>query len=118
MQTVSLVDRDGKAVAAATSPAPDLEPVPFPGSATALLTGGPPGIGGICCGVSLPEVSTTSRRAYFLCGQNQLRYIGVDGSAGLAMVLPNVRGRTQAVFAVSPDDSRVAMSVSTGQAGR
>lgn len=111
MQTVSLVDRDGKVVAAATSAVPDLEPVPFPGTPTALLPGGPPGIGAACCGVILPEISTTKRRAYFLSGQNQLRYLGVDGSTGLALVLPNVRGRTQAVFAVSPDDARIAMSV-------
>lgn len=110
MQTVSLVDEDGKVVAAATSAAPDAEPVPFPGSPTALLTTGPPNIGA-CCGVILPEVSTSKRRAYYLSGQNQLRYLDVDGSTGLALTLPNVRGRTQAVFAVSPDDSRIAMSV-------
>jgi hypothetical protein len=111
VQTVSLVDRDGKVVAAATSPALDVEPVPFPGTSSALLTGGPVGIGGVCCGVLLPEVSTTKRRAYFLSGQNQLRYLDVDGNSGLALTLPNLRGRTQAVFAVSPDDSRIAMSV-------
>jgi len=110
-QTVSLVDRDGTVVAGTTTAAPDLEPVPFSGTPTAFLQGGPPGIGGVCCGVTLPEVSTTMRRAYFLAGRNQLRYLGVDGSTGVALVLPNVRGQSQAVFAVSPDDSRIAMSV-------
>lgn len=110
-QTISLVDHDGKVVAAATSAAADVEPVPFPGSVTALLTGGPPNIGGACCAAILPEVSTTNRRAYYLSGQDQLRYLGVDGSSGVALRLPNVRGRTEAVFAVSPDDSLIAMSV-------
>src|ERR1700681_1504838 len=73
MQTISLVNRDGKVVASASSPVPDLEPVPFPGTLTAQLTAGPYGIGGTCCGVELPKVSTSKRRAYFASGSNELR---------------------------------------------
>jgi hypothetical protein len=113
-QTVSLVDRDGHVVASATSPIASVEPVPFPGTpfATASVgTGRPFGIGGVCCGAILPEVSTTNRRAYFLSGQKDLLFLGVDGSNGKAAQLPNVTGRTQAVFAVSPDDERIAVSL-------
>jgi hypothetical protein len=110
-QTISLVDRAGHVVATTTSPIPDLEPVPFPGTATAQVTGGPYGVGGICCTVGLPEVSTTVRRVYYVSGQDQLLYLGVDGSTGRAAQLPNVKGRSQAVFAVNPDNTRVAMAV-------
>jgi hypothetical protein len=113
-QTVSLVDRDGSVVASATSAIANVEGVPFPGTPFATASAGPPGpygIGGVCCGAILPEVSTTNDRAYFLAGQNDLRYLGVDGSSGHAAQLPNVIGRSQAVFAVSPDDKRIAVSV-------
>ena len=110
-QTVSLVDRNGQVVASATTPIADLEPVPFPGTAAAQLSTGPYGIGAVCCDVTLPAVSTTNSRVYFVSGQDNLRYLGVDDSTGHAAQLPNVRGRSQAVFAVSPDDKRIAISV-------
>lgn len=112
-QTVSLVDANSNVVASDTSPAPDLEPVPFPGTAvaTARAISGSYAMGGVCCDVELPEVSTSNRRAYFLSGTNGLRYLDVDGASGLAATLPNVKGRSQAVFAVSPDDRRIAMAV-------
>lgn len=102
-QVVSLVDRNGSEVAQAISPLADLEPVPFPGTATTRDQG--------CCPVVLPEVSTTERRVYFVSGQDELRYLDVDGRSGPAAHLPNVKGRTQAVFAVSPDDTRIAVAV-------
>jgi hypothetical protein len=113
-QTVSLVDRDGHVVASTTSANANVEGVPFPGTPFATAStgpGGPYGVGGVCCGAILPEVSTSSRRAYFLAGQNDLRYLGIDGSSGHVAQLPNVAGRSQAVFAVSPDDSRIAVSL-------
>jgi hypothetical protein len=48
---------------------------------------------------------------YFVSGQDELRYLGADGSTAVAARLPNVKGRSQAVFTVSPDDTRVAMAV-------
>jgi hypothetical protein len=106
-----LLDRNGQVVASAVAPGASIEPVPFPGTAVARLSTGPSGIGGVCCGVSLPEVSTTRDGVYFLSGENDLRYLGIDGSTGHAAQLPNVRGRSQAVFAVSPDDQRIAIAV-------
>lgn len=108
---ISLVESDGKVVASTTSPASDLEPVPFPGTPFAQLPTRPYGIGGVCCGVILPQFSTSLRRAYFVSGPNELRFLAVDGTTGGAATLPNVKGRTQAVFAVSPDDTRIALSV-------
>lgn len=110
-QTISLVDRNGHVAASTTSPIADLEPVPFPGTATARLTTGAYGIGGVCCGVFLPEVNTTNRRVYFVSGLDDLRYLDIDGSTGHAAQLPNVKGRSQAVYAISPDDRRIAVSV-------
>lgn len=110
-ETVSLVDRNGHVAASTTSPIAELEPVPFPGTPTARVSTGPYGMGGVCCGVGLPMVSTTDDRVYFVSGQNDLRYLGADGSTGHAAQLPNVKGRSQAVFAVSPDDKRIAVSL-------
>jgi hypothetical protein len=112
-QTISLVDRDGHLVASTTSAIANVEGVPFPGTPFATASTGPAGpygIGGVCCGAGLPEVNTSNRRAYFLAGQNDLRYLGVDGSSGHVAQLPNVAGRSQAVFAISPDDTRIAVS--------
>lgn len=97
-QTVYLVDAHGKVVASTTAPVADLEPVPFPGM-----------VGKI--GAALPTVSTTRDRVYFVSGLSELRYLGVDGSSGVAANLPNVKGRSQAVFAVSPDDRQIALAV-------
>lgn len=112
-QTVTLVDRSGNPIASTTAPVADLEPVPFSGTAAATaqgMTGSYP-VGGVCCGVELPEVSTTNRRAYFVSGTSQLRYLGADGTTGVAATLPNLKGRSQAVFSVSPDDQRIALAV-------
>lgn len=113
MNTISLVDRNAKVVASTTAPVADLEPVPFPGtaSATAQAATGSHLVGGVCCGVELPEISTSNRRAYFVSGTNQLRYLDVDGATGVAATLPNVKGRAQAVVSVSPDDRKIASAV-------
>jgi hypothetical protein len=110
-QTVSLVDRNGNVVASTTAPVADLEAVPLPGTVTAQVPTHQYGIGNACCGVELPEVGTSNRRAYFVSGSNELRFLAEDGTTGVAAILPNVKGRTQAVFAVSPDDRRIALSV-------
>ena len=123
-QTVSLVDRDGHVVASTTSPIENLEEVPFPffGLPTAQVRSRLFGVGGICCGlplavpcqhgcVRLPELITTDHRVYFVSGQDDLLYLGADGTTGLAAKLPNVKGRTQSVVAVSPDDKRISLAV-------
>jgi hypothetical protein len=58
----------------------------------------------------MPNVSTSTGRLYYLDGDTDVRYLAPDGSAGLATKLP---GNSQAVamFAVSPDDRRIAVSV-------
>ncbi len=73
---------------------------------------------------TLPEVSTTRTRVYYLDGDSLVRFLGADGSSGtLANRIPvgispaatSVRGQpgedVQAAFAVSPDDQRIAVAI-------
>ena len=106
---VLLVARDGRVVASATG-ITSWENVPFPGANVGA------GLGryafkGACCGVFLPHVSVSNRRVYFTAGQDEVRYLDADGTSGLAVHLPNVKGRTRSVFAVRSDDLRIAFSV-------
>lgn len=106
---IFLVSRDGRVVASVAG-LTYWENVPFPGA----VVGAAPGqyfLAGACCGVFLPYVSVSNRRVYFTAGQDEVRYLGADGTTGLAVHLPNVKGRTRSVFAVSSDDLRIAFSV-------
>jgi hypothetical protein len=60
--------------------------------------------------VFLPTISLSDTRAYFPDGDGYLRVLAADGSTSIVHTLPNVRGKTRAVFAVSPDDKRIAVS--------
>ena len=66
---------------------------------------------GKCCAVFLPTVSLSNTSVYFPDGDTQLRVLSPDGKTSIVHRLPNLRGRTRAVFAVSPDDGRIAISV-------
>ena len=59
---------------------------------------------------ALPFVSVSRGRIYYLDGDTTVRYVGVDGSQGIATLVPGGRSAA-AVFAVSPDDKRIAVSV-------
>ena len=48
---------------------------------------------------------------YFPDGLTTLRFLAADGSTGIATSLPNLAGRARSIFAVSPDDKRIAVSV-------
>ncbi|MDQ6709402.1 MAG: hypothetical protein M3Z11_02480 [Candidatus Dormibacteraeota bacterium] len=69
--------------------------------------------------ISLPQVSTSNDRLYYLDGDARVRFLGIDGTTGLAHAL-EVGHLSRAAFAVSPDNRRIAVtivdypSVSTG----
>ena len=93
--SVSLVDNTGKVVASATpsSPAP------------------------VTCGDSeaavLPQpVSTSNTRAYFLDQQGNVNFLSPNGVTGIATHVPT-GAATRSMFAVSPDDRRIAVVEST-----
>jgi hypothetical protein len=54
--------------------------------------------------------STTSKRVYHLNGGFEVRFLGPDGSTGLATQI-TVRQNEEAGFAVSPDDQRIAVAI-------
>jgi hypothetical protein len=58
----------------------------------------------------LPKVSTSAGRVYFLDGDKDVRYVAPDGSTGLATRVPG-NSQSVSVFAVSPDDRRIAVTV-------
>jgi hypothetical protein len=122
---ISLAGLDGRTVAQATAAYGDQKAVPFPGSAAA---GSPSGMvptlqfvayheqpslpeAGVCCDAELPTISISNSRAYFPDGPTAVRYMGRDGSTGLATSLPTPTAKTRAVFSVSPDDQRIAIGV-------
>ena len=124
--SVSLIGVDGRRVAQATAANGDQKAVPFPGSAAGGSPSGmaaprtqfvgyqrPPSLpnAGVCCDAFLPTLSTSNTRVYFPDGPTAVRYLGRDGSTGLATSLPNPTAKTRAVFSVSPDDQRIAVGV-------
>ena len=122
--TVALVSLDGRTVARASAAFGDQKPVPFPGSAAGgspsgmatpafRLIASYPGLpkAGACCDAFLPSISTSDSRVYFSDGPTTIRYLGRDGSTGLATTLPADGPNARAVFSVSPDDQRIAIGV-------
>ncbi len=59
--------------------------------------------------VSLPT-SESATRVYFLDGDSTLRFLGLDGSKGVAAQLPG-SSSSKVAFSVSPDNTRLAFSV-------
>ncbi len=92
--TVSLVGTDGRVAARATT------------------SGMPqPLCGGQAAGnVPLP-VSTSDSRLYFLDGQGVVEFLTPDGKTGQASTVPAGTASRRSMFAVSPDDRRIAVVV-------
>jgi hypothetical protein len=66
---------------------------------------------GVCCDAFLPTTSTSSTRLYYVEGPNTLRYIASDSTTGTIGTLPNVPGKSRAIFSVSPTDDRIAIAL-------
>jgi hypothetical protein len=86
---LSIVDPNGRVLATTTATNPDHAAAPWQ---------------------PLPLVSTSASRAYYLDGTSTVRFLRPDGTGGVVTQLPNQAGE-RAVFAVSPDDSRIGVSV-------
>ncbi len=92
--TVSIVAVDGKVVASAQASSP-----------TAVTCGD-------AAGAVLPlSISTSDDRAYYMDAQGVVRFLTVQGESGRATTVPAGGGR-RSMFAVSPDDQRIAVIVS------
>lgn len=92
--TVSIVDVSGKVVGSAQASSPTA--VTCADAAGAL--------------VPLP-VSTSDDRAYYMDAQGVVRFLTVQGETGRATTVPS-GGGLRSMFAVSPDDQRIAVIVS------
>src|SRR6266852_5206861 len=88
--TVSIVGVDGKVVASAQASSPTA--VTCGDAAAAVLP--------------LP-ISTSDDRAYYMDAQGVVRFLTVQGESGRATTVP-VGGGRRSMFAVSPDDQRIA----------
>jgi hypothetical protein len=92
---VSLVDSTGKVVASAQPSVP-----------TQVTCGG-------AAGADLPlPVSTSNTRAYFLDQQGNVDFLSPNGVTGIATHVPS-GGTIRSMFAVSPDDQRIAVVENT-----
>ena len=93
--TVSIVGIDGKVVASAT-----------PSSPTQVTCGD------AAAAVLPPPVSTSDTRVYFLDAQGNVNFLAPNGETGHATRVP-AGGQTRSMFAVSPDDQRIAVVENT-----
>ena len=75
-----------------------------------------PGLGGCqtqaTANYSMPEISISAKRVYFLEGETQIKSLAPDGVIQPVMNIP-APPNSYVVFAVSPDDKRIAVSVIT-----
>ena len=92
--TVSLIGVDGRVVASAQASSP-------PTVSCANAAGAP---------VPLP-VSGSNSRAYFMDAAGNVRFLAPNGDTGHATAVPAGSGTRRAMFAVSPDDQRIAVIV-------
>jgi len=93
--TVSLVDASGKVVASAQPSSPT--PVTCGDAAAAVLP---------------VPVSTSNTRAYFLDQQGNVEFLSPNGVTGTATHVPT-GGSIRSMFAVSPNDQRIAVVENT-----
>lgn len=66
---------------------------------------------------TMPETSISSTRVYFLDGESTVKALSPDGSVQTVMNI-SAPANSQVVFAVRPDDRRIAVSVITLAASR
>jgi hypothetical protein len=92
--TVSLVGIDGKVAASGQASAP--------ATVSCASAAGAP--------VPLP-VSTSDTRAYFMDAAGTIRFLAPNGDTGHATAVPAGTGTRRSMFAVSPDDKRIAVVV-------
>ena len=92
--TVSIVGVDGKVVASAEANTPTM---PTCANAASALVN--------------PPVSASNSRVYFLDSSGAIRYLGPGGDTGQATSVPAPTASRRAMFAVSPDDARIAVIV-------
>ncbi|HKW71594.1 MAG TPA: hypothetical protein VJQ08_02060 [Candidatus Dormibacteraeota bacterium] len=92
--TVSLVGVDGKVVATSE--------VSTPPAVNCL--------NGSTAPVTLP-VSTSDSRVYFMDAQGVVRFLAPNGDSGRATTVPAGSATRRSMFAVSPDDQRIAVVV-------
>ena len=92
--TVSIVGVDGKVVASAQVSTP-----PLPSCANAAAA------------VVSPPVSTSNSSVYFEDAQGAVHYLRPSGETGTATNVPAPSASRRSMFAVSPDDSRIAVIV-------
>ncbi len=88
--TVQLVGAGGQVAARATAAIPPLAQIGNP---------------------SIPRVSASSTRAYYLDGAANVRYLDRLGNTGFVTTLKLPAGFSQGAFAVSADDKRIAVAV-------
>jgi hypothetical protein len=60
--------------------------------------------------IELPYVNSSRSRVYYLDGDRTVRYLKADGTTGFAATIQG-SARVHAAFAVSPDDSRIAVAL-------
>ncbi|GAC1691158.1 MAG: hypothetical protein PVS2B1_13760 [Candidatus Dormibacteraceae bacterium] len=60
--------------------------------------------------VELPYVSVSKSRVYYLDGDKEVRFLKADGTSGIATSISG-GAKVHAAFAVSPDDSRIAVTL-------
>jgi hypothetical protein len=94
MYTVSLVGIDGRVVASAPANRPVA--VSCADAAAAIVP---------------PPVSTSNARVYFMDDKGVVRFLGANGDAGTAAKVPAGTPARRSLFAVSPDDQRIAVIV-------
>jgi hypothetical protein len=92
--TVALIGIDGKVAASAQATSPVLV-------SCANAAGAP---------VPLP-VSSSNTRVYFMDAAGAVRFLGPGGDTGQATTVPAGTGTRRSMFAVSPDDQRIAVIV-------
>jgi hypothetical protein len=62
--------------------------------------------------VQMPNLSASNSRLYYLDGDSKVMFLRPDGTSGVATNIP-VDSNSAAVFAVSPDDTRIAVAILT-----